>query len=221
VNSHPGEEAVEAAQLLAAEVCEKGGRAQVFPADISLKKDVDEMFARCECDLGAVDVLVLNAAATERHSWLEISEAEWDHVLAVNLKGAFLCCQRAFPQSRTVQDAAIITISSVLAKIGAANALHYASSKAGLLGFTRSLARELGPRSVRVNCVMPGAIQTEEELQSFPDQEAVAAELSQLQFLKRRGKAADVAAAVSFLAGPDSSFMTGQIICVDGGWLHN
>jgi len=113
----------------------------------------------------------------------------------------------------------VVTISSVLAQIGAPNSLAYGTTKAGLIGFTRSLARELGPRGVRVNCVMPGAIRTEEELESFPDQVAVEKEVLQHQILQRRGTADDVAGVVSFLVGPDSAFMTGQTVCVDGGWV--
>lgn len=218
INSHPDESMVAMADELAAGIRAHGGQAEAYTADISDADAVDDMWRQVEEQLGAVDALVLNAAATGRKSWTEITESEWDRVIEVNLKGAFLCCRRAFGSARP-SLASVVTVSSVLAKVGAANSLHYATTKAGVIGFTRSLARELGPRGVRVNCVMPGAIRTEEELESFPDQEQVEKEVLNLQILQRRGTADDVAGVVSFLVGPSSSFVTGQTICVDGGWV--
>jgi NAD(P)-dependent dehydrogenase (short-subunit alcohol dehydrogenase family) len=219
INSYPDEEMLTAAKEIAADIQSSGGTAAVFPGDITDADAVDEMFAQCEQQLGPVSALVLNAAATGRLPWDEITESAWDTVSAVNLKGAFLCCRRAFGDSRGADDGAIVTISSVHAKLGAPQSLHYVTTKAGILGFTRSLARELGPRGIRVNAVMPGAIQTEEELASFPNQEEVRRTTLGNQILQRRGLAADVAGAVSFLIGPDSGFMTGQTLCVDGGWV--
>jgi 3-oxoacyl-[acyl-carrier protein] reductase len=112
-----------------------------------------------------------------------------------------------------------VTVSSVLARLGAADSVPYTTTKAGLLGFTRSMARALGPAGVRVNAVMPGAIRTEEELETYPDQEAMEKQALSRQALQRRGVAEDIANVVSFLAGRDSAFMTGQTVCVDGGWV--
>jgi 3-oxoacyl-[acyl-carrier protein] reductase len=218
LNSLPHLDLVAAAQDVAAGIRDAGGRAAVYPADISDAAAVDGMVGRCAEELGPVQVLVLNAAASVRHHWTEISESDWDTIAAVNLRGAFLCCRRVFGD-RQPEGGAVVTVSSVQAKLGVADALPYVTTKAGLLGFTRSLARELGPAGVRVNCVMPGAIQTEAELESFPDQDAVAREVFAVQALRRRGKAEDVAGAVSFLVGPDSGFVTGQTLCVDGGWV--
>jgi 3-oxoacyl-[acyl-carrier protein] reductase len=208
-----------AAEVVARDVRNNGGRAVVLAGDVSSASSVEHLFGTCEAEFGPVDALILNAAARTRGPWTQVAEAEWDHVSAVNLKGAFLCAHRAFGRSESPSYGAIVTISSVQAEIGAAGVLPYATTKAGLIGFTRSLARELGARGVRVNCVMPGAIQTEEELESFPDQEAVRRKLMSLQSLQRRGLAEDVAGAVSFLVGPDSRFITGQTLCVDGGWV--
>lgn len=218
VNSYPDQWMLSAAEEVAADIRNSGGQASVFAADISSKGDVDSMFDKCEAQLGRVQALVLNAAAAARHQWTEITEAEWDKISAVNLKGAFLCSQRAFGIEPPV-DGALVTISSVQAKLGVAEALPYTTTKAGILGFTRSLARALGPAGVRVNCVMPGAIQTEAELESFPDQAEAERTVLALQALQRRGVAEDIAGVVSFLVGPDSSFMTGQTLCVDGGWV--
>lgn len=218
VNSFPDPAMVAAAEQVAAGIQDAGGRAVALPADISDAAAVDALFGRCEAELGPVGALVLNAAATGRYRWTEISEAEWERVTAVNLKGAFLCCRRGFGAAPPA-GGAVVAISSVQAELGVADALPYATSKAGILGFTRSLARSLGPAGVRVNCVMPGAIRTEAELADFPDQTEVERTVLAVQALPRRGTAEDVAGAVSFLVGPDSSFITGQTVCVDGGWV--
>lgn len=219
INSYPDEELLNAAMRVASRIRSDGGRAAVFAADVSVTRDVDAMWASVEEQLGRVDALVLNAAVTGRKSWTELSEAEWTRTVAVNLTAAYLCCRRAFGAWDDCTAGSIVTVSSVLARVGAPNSLAYGTTKAGLIGFTRSLARELGPRGVRVNCVMPGAIRTEEELESFPDQAAVEKEVLRRQILPRRGTADDVASVVSFLIGPDSAFMTGQTVCVDGGWV--
>lgn len=219
INSHPDEAMLALAKHVAADIEHEGGRAGVFAADISDAHAVDVMFSRCEEQFGPVTALVLNAATTSRQPWHEITEDEWDRTSAVNLKGAFLCCRRAFGTAEPTSGSSIVAISSVLAKLGAPNSLHYATTKAGILGFTRSLARELGRRGIRVNCVLPGAIQTEEEVEAFPDQESVHRFAFSQQMLQHRGQADDVAAAVSFLLGQDSRFITGQAVCVDGGWV--
>lgn len=220
INSYPDEVMLAAAKHVAEEIEVSGGTAVVFPADISDASAVNTLFSRCEEQLGPVTALVLNAAVTGRESWADITEAAWDRVIAVNLKGAFLCCQRAFGDTAQPDESgSIVAISSVYAKLGAPNSLHYGTSKAGILGFTRSLARELGPRGIRVNCVLPGAIQTEEELEAFPDQDTVHSFVLSQQMLQRRGRAEDIGDVVSFLLGPDSRFITGQAICVDGGWV--
>lgn len=219
INSHPDADMVTAASAVATDISRAGGHAAVCPGDISVLADVDSMVAKCEANLGPVDVLVLNAAATGRAPWTNITEHDWDHVTAVNLKGALLCARRTFGGTDRLATGSIVTISSVLAHLGAPDALHYATTKSGIVGFTRSLARELGPRGIRVNCVMPGAIVTEEEIETFPDRAAADSAALANQILQRRGTPDDIAAAVSFLAGSDSAFMTGQTICVDGGWV--
>jgi NAD(P)-dependent dehydrogenase (short-subunit alcohol dehydrogenase family) len=220
INTHPDPLMRAAANQVADQIRADGGTAAVYPADISDAVDVDRLFTACEANLGAVSALVLNAALDRRVPWREISEPEWDEYMAVNLKGAFLCSKRAFGAHRAGRGGVIVTISSVLAKTGAASSLHYATTKAGLIGFTRSLARELGPAGIRVNCVVPGAIKTEaEETVNQSSGPVIDARVLQRQVLQRRGRPADIAGAVSFLVSEDSSFMTGQSICVDGGWL--
>jgi len=219
INSAPDAAMFAAAEQVATDIEQSGGRAAVYPADISDPAAVDKLFSRCEREFAHVTALVLNAARTGRESWAAITETEWDRTAEVNLKGAFLCCRRAFGGTDAPRSGGIVTVSSVLARLGARTGLHYATTKAGILGFTRSLAQALGERGIRVNCVVPGAIRTEEELETFSDQEATDAYVLDRQILQRRGHADDVAGVVSFLLGPDSDFITGQAVYVDGGWL--
>lgn len=218
VNSYPDAQMTALADSLVADIGDLGGQAVMIPADVACADDVDRMFTVCERELGPVRFLVLNAAVTATKSWTEIPMEEWDRIIAVNLRGAFACAQRAFRTSPP-DGGAIVTVSSVLAQTGASNSLHYATSKAGLLGFTRSLARELGPAGVRVNGVMPGAIVTEDEVERFPDREAVDRRVLHRQAIARRVIPDDIASVVSFLLSPDSAFITGHMIPVDGGWV--
>lgn len=218
INSHPDRRRIAEAERVAAGIREEGGTAAVYAADVSDSAAVDAMFGRSEDELGRVGVLVCNAMVTRRAAWNDITEADWDRIMEVNLRGAFLCSRRAFGAD-PAEDGALITVSSVLVRVGAADSVPYVTTKAGLLGFTRSMARALGPAGVRVNSVMPGAIRTEEEQETYPDPAAADREFLPKQALQRRGAAEDIAGVVSFLAGPDSAFMTGQTVCVDGGWV--
>ena len=218
INSHPDERMVSLAERVAAGIRDEGGTAAVYAADVGEAAAVDAMIGRCEAELGRVGVLVNNAMVTRRAPWHEITVDDWDRIMGVNLRGAYLCTRRAFADDPSEGDA-IVTISSVLAQVGAADSVPYVTTKAGLLGFTRSMARALGPAGVRVNAVMPGAIRTEEEIETTPDPEEARRNAFAVQALQRRGVAEDIAGVVSFLAGPDSSFMTGQAVCVDGGWV--
>jgi NAD(P)-dependent dehydrogenase (short-subunit alcohol dehydrogenase family) len=218
INSHPSETRVAAAEEVAAGIRDEGGTAAVYVADVGDASSVDAMFDRCEEELGRVGVLVPNAATTRRAEWTSLTDADWESIISVNLMGAVLCSRRAFGD-QPVAGGAIVTVSSVLARLGAADSVPYVTTKAGLLGFTRSMARALGPAGVRVNAVMPGAIRTEEELEAFPDQAEMERLALSRQAITRRGVAEDIANAVSFLAGPDSTFITGQTLCVDGGWV--
>jgi len=136
----------------------------------------------------------------------------------VNLKGCFLCFRAAHPHLRAGGRGRVINISSVTFHTGQAHLVAYVSSKGGMIGFTRTLAREIGPDGITVNAITPGAILTEAELRMFPDQAAVAAQMAGLQSLSRRGLPEDIANGVVFLAGDEASFITGQTLNIDGGW---
>jgi 3-oxoacyl-[acyl-carrier protein] reductase len=197
-----------------------GGQAMAVYGDVSRQSDVSNVVHHAVKRFGTVDVLINNAAITNVHKpWHAITETEWDRVLAVNLKGCFLCARAAYPHMKKDGSGRIVNISSVTVALGQANLLHYVSSKAGIIGFTRGLARELGSDQITVNAIAPGAIRTEAELEMFPDQGQIEVRQNDVQALKRRGLPEDIAGAVVFLASDESSFVTGQTLFVDGGWV--
>ena len=196
-----------------------GGRAIALQVDVSAADSVNAAVSATVDRFGFVDILVNNAAETAVHKpWSEISEAEWDQVLAANLKSCFLCHRAVHPYMRDQHWGRVINISSVTFHLGLANLLHYVSSKGGMIGFTRSLAREVGVDGITVNAITPGAILTEREQEESPDQDAATARMCLLQAIKRRGVPSDIVGVVNFLASDESSFITGQTINVDGGW---
>jgi 3-oxoacyl-[acyl-carrier protein] reductase len=207
------------AEQVAEGIVARGGRAMAVGADVSIGAEVDRMIEAVARDLGPVTIVVNNAALTDTHKpWQQITEEEWDRVMAVNLKSCFLTLRAAHPAMREAGWGRIINISSVTWLLGHPNLLHYVASKAGMVGFARTLAREVGSDGITVNTITPGAIQTEAELEMFPDQEGLALRLNDLQSLKRRGLPPDIAGAVRFLASDDAAFITGQTINIDGGW---
>lgn len=209
------------AQRLAAELTAAGHGAIAVEADVADQPAVGRMAASTESQLGPVSVLVANAAASGRAPWTQIDLAAWNHVMAVNVTGALLCAQAVYPGMQRAGHGKIITVSSVMVQLGAVRALHYVTSKAALIGLTRSLAREVGPDGICVNAVMPGAIRTESEEELSADApDVIAARQAVVQSIPRRGDAQDLAGAFVFLASRESDFVTGQVLAVDGGWIH-
>jgi len=220
LNHLPHPEMRRLAEQVAKEIEAQGGDAMSIGADISDAGAVTAMMAAVRDTIGAPDVLVLNAAATERRSWTDIDAGSWDRISAVNLRGAFLCARAVHPSMHAQRFGRIITVSSVMAQLGLPGALHYVTSKAGVIGFTRALAREVGAEGITVNCVVPGAIRTEVEVADFPDQETLRQRAAARQSVPRRGVPADLTGTFVYLASTDSDFVTGQVINVDGGWAH-
>ncbi|OGC91345.1 MAG: 3-oxoacyl-[acyl-carrier-protein] reductase [candidate division Zixibacteria bacterium RBG_16_53_22] len=184
--------------------------------DVSKSADVERMFAAAVGKFGAVDILVNNAGITRDGLLLRLDEKDWDLVLSVNLKGAFLCTKAAARIMMKNRWGRIINISSVVGVMGNPGQANYSASKAGLIGLTKSSAKELGSRNITVNAVAPGYIQTE-MTEKLP--EAVKeAYMSMLQ-IKRPGTPQDVARVVSFLAGDKAEYLTGLVINCDGGML--
>ena len=196
-----------------------GGSAYAAAGDVADAASVERMATEIERALGPVTILINNAALTDVHKpWRQIDEAEWDAVMAVNLKSCFLCFRAVYPAMRTAGWGRVVNISSVTFWLGRPNLVHYVASKAGMVGFTRSLAREVGAEGITVNAITPGAIRTESELELFPEQEEIAGWLATEQAIPRRGRPEDIAAAVDYLVSDRAGFITGQTINVDGGW---
>lgn len=207
------------AEAVKAEIVASGGKAEIYQCDVSQSDQIDRMFRAITTDLGAPSVLVNNAATSVASAvtFREIDEKAWDEVSDTNLKGVFLCCKAFDRYSVPGSYRSIINISSLRVTIGMEGNSHYTAAKAALIGFGRVLARELGPSEIRVNAILPGAITTPDQA-AYGDVAALQRMILDAQSLKRLGMPVDIANLVSFLAGPDASFITGQSIICDGGW---
>jgi 3-oxoacyl-[acyl-carrier protein] reductase len=207
-----GDIAEEAASKLGA----GGAHSLSVSGDVSKGEDVERMFARAVEKFGRVDILVNNAGITRDNLLLRLDEKDWDLVLGVNLKGAFLCTKAASRIMMKNRWGRIINITSVVGIMGNAGQANYSASKAGVIGLTKSTAKELGGRNITANAVAPGFILTE-MTEKLP-QAAKDAFLASIP-LKRAGTPIDVAGVVSFLASDAAEYITGQIIHCDGGML--
>ena len=205
------------AEQVAERVVSNGGRCIALEADVADRRSTEAMVEKVADELGGVDILVNNAAIYPLRPWTEIEEKEWDRVMAVNLKGYFLCARAVYPHMRDRGHGRIINMASITFFIGWSGFLDYVSSKGAVIGFTRTLAREVGPDGITVNAISPGAFPTAAE-RVHPDQEALNRRILDQQCLKRRGKPEDVGNLVTFLASDAASFITGQTVMIDGGW---
>ena len=216
----PTAEMTRLAEQVVEEIRVEGGIAVALGADLEDPQGPSTLVAQARESIGPLDILVANAAAGgQRQHFSEIPVAEWDQVMAVNVRATWLLVKAALPDLKASGRGSIITLTSVMLMTGQPRAVHYSASKAAILGMTRALARELGPDGVRINAVMPGAIRTEQEIQMSPDAEAAAQRIIPRQSLERRGYSEDLAGTFAFLASDDSQFITGQNVCVDGGWV--
>ncbi len=204
----------DAAEETAQKCRQKGASATIALGDISTEQGCSALFDHAVKEFGRVDVLVNNAGITRDNLMLRLSEDDFDAVINTNLKGAFLCCKKAARIMMKQRYGRIINISSVVGLRGNAGQTNYAASKAGLIGMTKSLAKELGSRNVTVNAIAPGFIDTA-MTQGLPDtvKESV---LSQIP-LGSFGTPQDIAYAVCCLASEQAGYITGQVLCVDGG----
>jgi 3-oxoacyl-[acyl-carrier protein] reductase len=220
VSSYPDPKMEALADRVVAEIRDMGGKAIRNSADVTSRDDLDRAVAAGRDEFGDVDIVVANAAYSNRLPWHQISVEQWDHTHAVNLRGAFLCAQACYEGMLRKGSGSIIAVTSVTVELGMAGLLDYVTSKAGLIGFTRALAREVGKDGIRVNAVMPGAIRTEQEVALGFDEEELKKLSAERQCIPRRGFADDLTGAFVFLASDESSFVSGQVINVDGGWIH-
>jgi len=202
------------AAATAAEVCALGRCAFTVQADVGQIADVDRMFHEVLRLVPRLDILVNNAGMQTWKPLLDLEEAEWDRVIRTNLKGCFLCTQRAGRHMRERGGGSIINIGSGCNKIAFPNLSNYTASKGGIEMFTKSAAVELGQYGIRVNCVAPGAVEIE---RTKLEAAGYAATWAGLTPLGRVGQPVDVGRAVAFLAGESADFITGQTIWVDGG----
>jgi NAD(P)-dependent dehydrogenase (short-subunit alcohol dehydrogenase family) len=205
-------------EQVAAQITAAGGRAIPIEVDIADRDSVAAMTERVVTELGGIDILVNNAAVYHRKPWTEISDNDWDQVLDTNLKGYYLCARAAYPALKESGHGRIIHVASITFFGGVPFLLDYVASKGGIVGFTRALAREVGPDSITVNTLSPGAFPTDAE-KIHPDQEGYNRAILDAQSIKRRGTPQDVGNLVTFLASDAASFITGQLIQIDGGWV--
>jgi 3-oxoacyl-[acyl-carrier protein] reductase len=197
-----------------------GGEAVAVDADLSDPRAAAAVAASALEAFGGADVLVNNAAIYPKGPWHEADAAEWDAVFATNARAYFLMAKAVRPQMLARGGGAIVNLASVTFFWGEPLLVSYVASKGAVIGFTRALAREAGPEGIRVNAVAPGAFPTA-ATEIHADQESLWRGVIEAQSIKRRGEVGDVARAIAFFAGDDSSFVTGQTLLVDGGWMRN
>lgn len=211
----------EECEKVVAEIEKEGGKAMAVKCDVSKKEEVEALVRAVINKWGKVDILVNNAGICEFKPFLELTEADWDKTLDINLKGYFLCAQACAREMAKQKSGVIINIASIAMGqqgVGMPAIVHYCATKGGVAAMTEALAVELAPYNIRVNAIAPGAIDTPMVREAGLDAKAVEGLLTRVP-LKRMGKPEEIADAVKFLASDSSSYMTGATIVVDGGWL--
>ena len=204
----------EACQEVAQEIGATGGQSLAVIADVASPTDVAGLMEKTTVAFGKVDILINNAGIARDQLVMRMSDEDWDRVLAVDLKSVFLCTRAVLRYMIKQRWGRIISISSIVGLVGNPGQANYASAKAGIIGFTRAVAKEVASRGITVNAIAPGFIDTEmtQRLSENQRQEL----LSRIP-LGRLGSPDDVAAAVAFLASEDAGYITGQVLTVDGG----
>lgn len=205
---------LEAAQKTSSEISGRGGKSLAVKANVASSADVAVMIDQVVETFGRIDILVNNAGITRDGLILRMKDEDWDLVLSINLKGAFLCTKAALKHMTKQRAGTIISIASIVGAMGNAGQANYVASKAGLIGLTKTIAREYANRNITANAVAPGFIDT---AMTQALSESVRQELAKQIPLGRLGSPEDVANAVRFLASPSAAYITGQVIHVNGG----
>jgi len=213
--ANPDEEAEKAKETESA-IIDAGGSATSVSVDVVSEPAVNAFFDKIMEEAGQIDVLVNNAGITRDGLLVRMKTTDWDAVLDTNLKGSFLCTQAVAKIMMKQRYGRIVNIASVVGAIGNAGQANYSASKAGVIGFTKSVAKELAPRGVTVNAVAPGFIET--DMTAVLSDKVKEALMKQIP-MGHIGKPEDVAAAIIFLASDDASYITGQVIHVNGGMV--
>lgn len=204
------------AEALAEELAALGVPVKVYVCDVAQREQVQAMTAAFLREFGRIDVLVCNAGIARQELFTDITEASWREVMGVDLDGVFYCAQAVLPDMLHRKAGKIITLSSMWGQVGASCEVAYSAAKAGVIGLTKALAKELGPSGITVNCVAPGVIDTEMNGNLSQD---IKDELAEETPLERLGTPEDVAQAVWFLASSAGDFFTGQVLAPNGGLI--
>ena len=204
------------AMSLVAEISAAGGRAMAVQADVAHRVQVNEMVRRVEGELGPVSLLVNNAGVAGQALFQDVSDEMWHRYFSTNVDGAYHTIQAVLPAMLHAHEGCIINISSIWGQRGASCEVTYSCTKAALIGLTRSLASELAPTHIRVNCIAPGVIRTD-MLDALPPE--VLPQLAEETPMRRLGTPEDIAHAAAFLASDRADFITGQVLTVDGGFI--
>ena len=207
---------LENAEKSAKAILANGGSASATLLNVADPENVKEVFDSIVKEFKPLDILVNNAGITKDGLFVRMKEDDWDQVLAVNLKGSFLCGQQAAKQMMKQRQGAIVNIASIVGVMGNAGQANYSASKAGLIGLTKTMARELAPRNITVNAVAPGFIDT--EMTRVLDEKIRDKLIEQIP-LSRLGLPEDIANSVAFLVSSRSSYITGQVLNINGGML--
>ena len=210
---------LEQAESVVAQIEAKGAQAIAIRCDLADAAQIDGAFETAFTKLGPIDVLVNNAAVFPSGPFIEVTIAELDATTAINQRAYFLCAQHATRSMIASGGGSIVNIASITWHGGWAEMAPYVATKGAIVSMTRALATELGQHEIRVNAIAPGAFPTAAEHAQHADLETYEARILESQALKRRGTVGELAAAVAFLAGSESSFITGQTLNVDGGWI--
>jgi len=200
------------------QIKKQGGEAVFVKTDVSSASDIDQMVKTCLDQFGRVDILVNNAGILRSSVFHETSEKDWDAVLNVNLKGAFLGCKRVIPEMLKQGKGKIINIASIAGLVGFANLSAYCASKGGIIALTKEMTLEYAPKKINVNCICPGIIKTAMTKDMLKDPQTKKF-LESSTLYPRLGEPEDIASGAVYLASDESDFVNGEVLVIDGGWI--